>query len=67
MLKFHPYSILTGDTIVRFVIFCVLKIDTPARGKIICMKKRFSPLMNGPNPGKKNNKIVGAVWDLSAK
>ena len=24
MLKFHPYSILTGDTIVGFVIFCVL-------------------------------------------
>ena len=28
MLKFHPYSILTGDTMVGFVIFCVLmKID----------------------------------------
>ena len=25
MLKFHPYSILTGDTMVVFVIFCVLK------------------------------------------
>ena len=25
MLKFHPYSILTGDTMVGFVIFCVLK------------------------------------------
>ena len=24
MLKFHPYSILTGDTRVEFVIFCVL-------------------------------------------
>ena len=24
MLKFHPYSILTEDTIVGFVIFCVL-------------------------------------------
>ena len=24
MLKFHPYSILTGDTMVGFVIFCVL-------------------------------------------
>ena len=28
MLKFHPYSILTGDTMVRFVIFCVI-IDVP--------------------------------------
>ena len=26
MLKFHPYSILTGDTMVGFVIFCVLKV-----------------------------------------
>ena len=25
MLKFHPYSILTGDTMVGFVIFCVLR------------------------------------------
>ena len=24
MLKFHPYSILTGQTMVRFVIYCVL-------------------------------------------
>ena len=24
MLKFHPYSILTGDTKVEFVIYCVL-------------------------------------------
>ena len=25
MLKFHPYSILTGDTRVEFVIYCVLR------------------------------------------
>ena len=25
VLQFHPYSILTGDTMVGFVIFCVLK------------------------------------------
>jgi hypothetical protein len=25
MLKFHPYSILTGDTTVEFVIYSVLK------------------------------------------
>ena len=25
MLKFHPYSILTGQTMVRYVIYCVLK------------------------------------------
>ena len=25
ILKFHPYSILTGDTRVEFVIFCVLR------------------------------------------
>ena len=25
MLKFHPYSILNGDTMVVFVIFCVLR------------------------------------------
>ena len=24
MLKFHPYSILTGETMVGFVIYCVL-------------------------------------------
>ena len=24
MLKFHPYSILTGDTMFGFVIYCVL-------------------------------------------
>ena len=24
MLKFHPYSILTGDTRVEFVIYCLL-------------------------------------------
>ena len=27
MLKFHPYSILTGDTRVEFVIYCVLKFS----------------------------------------
>ena len=27
MLKFHPYSILTGDTRVEFVIFCVLNLN----------------------------------------
>ena len=27
MLKFHPYSILTGDTMVGFVIFCVFSKD----------------------------------------
>ena len=26
MLKFHPYSILTGDIRVEFVIYCMLKI-----------------------------------------
>ena len=26
MLKFHPYSILTGDARVEFVIFCVLMV-----------------------------------------
>jgi hypothetical protein len=26
MLKFHLYSILTGETMVGFVIYCVLKI-----------------------------------------
>ena len=27
MLKFHSYSILTGDTMVGFVIFCVLNLS----------------------------------------
>ena len=27
MLQFHPYSILTGDTRVEFVIYSVLKIS----------------------------------------
>merc|ERR1712051_1076692 len=26
MLKFYPYTILTGDTMVEFVIFCVLNM-----------------------------------------
>ena len=26
MLKLHPYSIMTGDTRVEFVIFCVLRV-----------------------------------------
>ena len=26
MLKFHPYSILTGETMVVFVTYCVLRI-----------------------------------------
>ena len=26
MLKFHPYSILTGDTRVEFVTYCVLSL-----------------------------------------
>ena len=34
MLKFHPYSILTGDTMVRFVIFCVLKIKNASSEQI---------------------------------
>ena len=29
MLKFHPYFILTGDTRVEFVIYCVLSIFEP--------------------------------------
>ena len=29
MLKFHPFSILTGDTMVGFVIFCVLMMVLP--------------------------------------
>ena len=33
MLKFHPYSILTGVTIVGFVIFCVLRIQTKPEQK----------------------------------
>ena len=31
MLKFHPYSILTGDTMVGFVIFCVLNDNSIAK------------------------------------
>ena len=27
MLKFYPYSILTGDTRVEFVIYCVLRLQ----------------------------------------
>ena len=27
ILKFHPYSILTGETMVRFVIYCVLSCN----------------------------------------
>ena len=34
VLKFHPYSILTGDTIVGFVIFCVL-IQLTDRGLLV--------------------------------
>ena len=31
VLKFHPYFILAGDTMVRFVIFCVLRISDLAQ------------------------------------
>ena len=34
MLKFHPHSILTGDTMVRFVIFCVLNENLNGRNQI---------------------------------
>ena len=37
MLKFHPYSILTGDTMVGLVIFCVLST------KHKCLKKGPTP------------------------
>ena len=47
MLKLHPYSILTGDTMVGFVIFCVLiqnsklKIHQFPFGKLILRQKSF--------------------------
>ena len=35
MLNFHPYSILIGDTMVGFVIFCVLKIKRYLLGSTV--------------------------------
>jgi hypothetical protein len=35
MLKFHPYSILTRDTRVEFVIYRVLILSQPKRGQIV--------------------------------
>ena len=47
MLKFHPYSILAGDTRVEFVIYCVL-IWTPNQGTEITILR---PVSNwSPNP-----------------
>ena len=37
MLKFHPYSFLTGDTIVGFVIFCVLRLRLREGGYDKCL------------------------------
>ena len=36
MLKFHPYSILTGDSMVGFVIFCVLIKKTLLKPRCCC-------------------------------
>ena len=57
MLKFHPYSILTGDTMVGFVIFCVLKgSENLVMGKSCIFgssnfysdQKALGPLCSGP-------------------
>ena len=59
MLKFHPYSILTMDTRVEFVIYCVLSIEQflfmavddqklvfdPCQ-KIVVQSNTFSPNQN---------------------
>ena len=36
MLKFDPYSILTGDTMVGFVIYCVLISDNESLMHNVC-------------------------------
>ena len=62
MLKFHPYSILTGEAMVGFVIFCVLK----------CFFFLFQPPKKPAHPGEENRvrgfdrglqaeKIIGAT------
>ena len=41
MLKFHAYSILTRQTMVRFVIYCVLKSHNFLHSKLIDWKNLF--------------------------
>ena len=40
MLKFHPYSILTGDTKVEFVIYCVLRAYCPDVYTVLSNQKK---------------------------
>ena len=41
MLKLHPYSILTGDTIVGFVIFCVLIFNLGSESWLAAQTKKM--------------------------
>ena len=45
MLTFHPYSILTGDTMVEFVIFCVLRGYCPYIYTLPVLKSYVAPSM----------------------
>ena len=44
MLKFHPYYILTGDTRVEFVIYCVLSQKSVTRGTPGLFRNRLLPI-----------------------
>ena len=48
MLKFHPYSILTGQTMVGFVIYCMLSLGRFLPRKLWCFLK--CPLVSTNRP-----------------
>ena len=50
MLKFHPYSILTGDTRVEFVIYCVLRNSLEGNGMSLSSNQDQQMFSNASNP-----------------
>ena len=57
ILKFHQYSILTGDTMVEFVIYCMLLICTyhqyciPPSPKVMLLATKLLPNFDVSNIG----------------
>ena len=53
MLKFHPYSILLGDTRVEFVIYCVLNFKSDHKISISELTVLIYALVEGDETGAK--------------
>ena len=59
MLRFHPYSILTGDTMVGFVIFCVLKFTkTQSLFTLLCTKLIQNPSRENREEGHSYQRVL---------